>query len=119
MPYRKGGVKYYYQKILKHGIPRGGLIKHRFNFEQFIYSVMNVHYDGSLGAPCSRHYVRRDLEKSFEKYLKVNLRIIGSRGELDDVPAGNFPLLIWILPFSVKRWLLSVVGGYWIVDLKR
>jgi ubiquinone/menaquinone biosynthesis C-methylase UbiE len=119
MLYRKGGVKYYYQKIFKHGILRGGLIKHRFNFEQFIHSVTDVHYDGSPGAPISRHYVRRDLEKSFEKYSEVNLGITGSWGELDGIPAGRFPLLNWILPFSVKRWLLSIEGGYWIVDLKK
>ena len=117
MLYRKGGVKYYWTKLFKLGLLRGGLIKHRFSVELFVNSVTDVHYDGSPGAPISRHYTRGDLRRLFRRFSATELQITGSWRELDNFPFGRFPLSNWILGDAEKSWLVHRLGGYWLVDL--
>lgn len=116
MLYRKGGVKYYYQKIFKKGIVRGGLWKHRFDVDAFIRSVTDKYTDDSPGAPISRHYTRSDLYELLGHFRDVNLQIIGGKWELSDIPAGKLPISDWILSNRAREWLLRRLGAYWLVN---
>jgi len=119
MLYRKGGVKYWYQKIFKKGILRGGLIKNGFALRKFICSVTDVYSDASPGAPISRHYTRADLARLCRMFSKMELAITGTWGELDGIPFGKLPLSDWILTRKVRLKLLEKYGGFWLVYLTK
>lgn len=117
MLYRKGGVKYYYNKLFKLGILRGGLARHGYNMKKFITSVTDIHYDGSPGAPISRHYVYSDLRSAFAKFSQMKLEITGTWGEFNGIPAARLPISDWLLTDIGRVKLLSKFGGFWLVEL--
>ena len=117
MLYRKGGVKYYYQKLFKKGILRGGLLRDGFNVQEFIRSVTDVYSDDSPGAPLSRHYTREDIKRLFQDFSEIRLEIIGTRAELSDIPFGKFPVSDWILTDTARERLLRKHGGFWLVNV--
>ncbi len=119
MLYRKGGIQYVLHKLIKKGVLRGGLIKHGFDVEKFINSVTDVHFDGSPGAPISRHYSRDGLIRRFRRFSKIELEITGSWGELSHIPAGRLPISDWMLSDAARERLLKRFGGFWIVNLAR
>ena len=92
MLYRKGGPKYWWQKMFKQGI---------------------------LGAPISWHYTRQDLQRLLSKFASIEVLITGNRTEWDFLPAGFLPLTNWLLSRSARDWLLGRSAAYWFVTLEK
>ena len=118
MLYRKGGPKYYWRKLFRQGILRGGLLKHRFNVEKFIYSVTDAYQNDSPGAPISRHYSRNDVLDRLRKFSRVDLQIAGNTNEWRNLPFGHLPLSN-LLGDNVLRRLTERSGAYWMVNLSK
>jgi SAM-dependent methyltransferase len=116
MLYRRGGPKYWWWKIVAQGLLRGGLIRYRFNLDNFVYSVTDA-YEGE-GAPVSRHYTRQDLLYCFRKFSRAEFNICGNRNEWDNLPAHRLPLSN-LLPRGARDWLVGKSGAYWMVDLTK
>lgn len=119
MLYRKGGPKYWWQKMFKQGLLKGGLVRHGFDVEAFINSVTDAYDDDSPGAPISRHYTRRDLGRILGRLSSMDAVVTGNRTEWDFLPAGFLPLTNWLLSRSVRDWLLSKSAAYWFVTLEK
>jgi len=119
MVYRKGGPKYWYWKMLRQGLLGGGLARHGWNVEKFIYSVTDAYEADSPGAPISRHYVRADIDRLFRRFKSVRAEICGNRHEWDNLPAHRLPLTNWLLPRAVRDWLVTHAGAYWILRLEK
>lgn len=116
MLYRRGGVKYYYQKLFKRGVLRGGLLRHRLDVDAFMRSVTDKYSDDSPGAPISRHYTEADVRRLLSAFSRVDLRIAGSRWDLSHIPSSRLPLSDWLLSDGRRAALLQRHGGFWVVD---
>lgn len=119
MLYRKGGVKYYYQKLVKKGLFHGGLFKAGFDIERFINTVTDAYTDDSPGAPISRHYTSRDLDHLFRNFSERDYKITGTVGELSDIPFGRLPLSDLLLSTAMRKKLLDRYGGFWLINLTK
>ena len=119
MLYRKGGAKYYYQKLFKKGLLRGGLFKAGLNVEAFLNSVTDAYSEDSPGAPISRHYKRADLDRLLKAFSHRDYRITGTLAEVSQIPAGRLPISDWVLSDHAKERLLSWVGAFWLVNLTK
>ena len=116
---RKGGPKYWWQKMFKQGMLKGGLFRHGFDVPAFINSVTDAYEEGSLGAPISRHYTRQDLQRLLSKFASIEVLITGNRTEWDFLPAGFLPLTNWLLSRWARDWLLGRSAAYWFVTLEK
>ncbi|MBT5107675.1 MAG: class I SAM-dependent methyltransferase [Rhodospirillaceae bacterium] len=119
MLYRKGGPKYWWQKMFKQGLLKGGLFRHRFNVASFINSVTDAYDEDSPGAPISRHYTMRDLERLLGRFAKIDVAVTGNRTEWDFLPAAFLPLTNWLLSRAQRDWLLRHSAAYWMVTLEK
>ena len=119
MLYRKGGVKYYYQKLFKQGILGLGLLKHGFDVTKFIYSVTDKYSKDSPGAPISRHYTEEDLRRIFADYEEVKLEIDGGLYDFSNIPLRILPISDWVLGQEARIKLLRKYGGFWMINLKK
>jgi SAM-dependent methyltransferase len=119
MLYRKGGPKYWWQKMFKQGLLKGGLFRHGFDVAAFINSVTDAYEPGNPGAPISRHYTREDLDRLLGKFSSMQAIITGNRTEWDFLPAGFLPLSNWLLSRGARDWLLSKSAAYWIITLQK
>jgi len=119
MLYRKGGPKYWWQKIFKQGLLKGGLFRHGFDVAAFINSVTDAYEEDSPGAPISRHYTRRDLDRLLGRFSSMDVVITGNRTEWDYLPAGFLPLTNWLLSRSARDWLLRRSAAYWMITLQK
>lgn len=117
MLYRKGGPKYWWWKIFRLGILKGGIARNGWSVERFINSVTDA-YEGE-GDPISRHYTRRDLVERFRKFSEVRLDVSGNRNEWDMLPAHRLPLTNWLLSRPMRDRLVQTSGAYWIVHLRK
>lgn len=117
MVYRKGGAKYYLQKLWKKGILRGGLFKHGFDTTKFFNSVTDAYSDDSPGAPISRYYTPTDLKYLFRKFSKMKYEITGTWDELSALPASKLPVSDWLLTRKLRYKLLERFGGFFIINL--
>jgi SAM-dependent methyltransferase len=117
MVYRKGGPQYYYHKIFKQGILRGGLIKSGFNMTRFINSMTDAYTDDSPGAPVSRYYVRSDIDHLFRYFSQVKVEVTGTLDEWAGIPAYKLPISDWLLNTRMRIWLLSHFGSFYIINL--
>ena len=116
MLYRKGGPKYWWQKMFKQGLLKVGLFRHGFDVAAFINSITDAYEEDSPGAPISRHYTRRDLRRLLGKFTAM---ITGNRTEWDYLPAGFLPLTNWLLTRSARDWLLAKSAAYWMIALEK
>ena len=119
MLYRKGGIKYYYQKLFKQGILQLGLLKHGFNVASFINSVTDKYSKNSPGAPISRHYTEIDVRRIFLNYEEVDIRIEGGLYDFSNIPFRILPISDWILGQDARIKLGQKYGGFWLIDLKK
>lgn len=119
MLYRKGGPKYWWQKMFKQGLLKGGLFRHGLDVPAFINSVTDAYDEDSPGAPISRHYTRRELHRLLARFSVMDAIITGNRTEWDYLPAGFLPLTNWLLSRTARDWLLSKSAAYWFVTLEK
>ena len=118
MLYRKGGPKYWWSKLFRRGILKGGLIKHKFNVEQFIYSVTDTHGRKGVGAPISKHYTKKELKEKFSHFRKSNFIITGNADEWKKKPFERLPLTN-LLGNKILHWLVGISGAYWFIKLQK
>jgi len=118
MLYRRGGPKYWWRKIFRKGILGGGLIRHGFNLEKFIYSVTDAYQEDSPGAPISRHYRRGELLAKLKKFSRIKLQVSGNAGEWRNLPFGRLPLSN-LLGDRILWRLVEVSGAYWMVNVEK
>ena len=118
MLYRKGGPKYWWSKLFRQGILKGGLYKHNFNIEKFIHSVTDTHGLVTKGAPLSRHYTRKQLKKKFSNSKKSRFIITGNADEWKKKPFERLPLTN-LLGNKILHWLVGISGAYWFIKLQK
>lgn len=118
MLYRRGGPKYWWQKIVRRGLLRGELIHQGFDVENFINSVTDAYQDDSPGAPISRHYTRRDLLRNLEKFKDVELTISGNENEWRNLPFERLPVSNLLGEYILHR-LVGMSGAYWLVRMSK
>lgn len=118
MLYRRGGPKYRWQKMFRLGLLKGGLFRHGFDIQKFIYSVTDAYQEDSPGAPISRHYTRKEIRQTLERFSKVELVISGNEGEWKNLPFERLPLSN-LLGERVLRRLVGISGAYWMVQLTK
>lgn len=116
MLYRRAGAKYSYHMIFRRGVLGGGLIRNRFNVDEFVRSITDKYSDDSPGAPISRYYLEPELRRLLSHFSRVDLRITGARGELSEIPLSHLPISDWVLSEERRAALLRRHGGFWIVD---
>jgi len=117
MVYRFGGPKFWWWKIFKKGLLQGGLFKHGLSYEKFITSVTDAYEEDSPGAPVSRHYRRKDINRLFNKFSTVDAVVFGNRNEWDNLPAHRLPLSNWLLSRAIRDRLVRWSGAYWMINL--
>ena len=116
MLYRRGGPKYRWQVLFRQGILGGGLRRHNWDVDRFVYSVTDAH-DGP-GAPISRHYRRHELDVLFKAFRSRRYRVSGNAAEWDDLPFAKIPLTN-LLPRVLRRRLVELSGAYWLIELQK
>ena len=116
MLYRRGGPKYWWQKMFRKGILQGGLFRHGFHIQRFINSVTDAYQQDSPGAPISRHYSRREINEKLKRFFEVDLKISGNENEWRDLPFGRFPVSNLLGARMLHR-LVGLSGAYWMVRL--
>jgi SAM-dependent methyltransferase len=114
--YRRHGMKYYYQNIFRKGVLGGGLLRHRFNVDEFMRSVTDKYGDDSPGAPISRFYIEPELRQRLSMFSRLEFRVAGSRAELSEIPLSHLPVSDWVLSAKRRAALLQRHGGFWFID---
>ena len=118
MLYRKGGPKYWWSKIFRQGILKGGLYKHNFSIERFIHSVTDTHGLKTKNAPLSRHYTKKQLKKKFKNFNEKKFIVTGNADEWKKKPFERLPLTN-LLGNKILHWLVGISGAYWFIQLKK
>lgn len=117
MLYHKRSIHYYVNILLKFGLLKGE--KFKLTQTELISKYTDNHDPEKKGAPLTKLYTKNEVEQMFKRFSKIEVRIDGFRGEIENQPAKFLPLLKYLVPKSVIDIILKKIGFYLWITVKK
>jgi len=118
MLYHKNSIRYWFHKMFKFGIIKGGLFKHNTT-QEFINSVTDNHDKKKEGCPLAKAYTKEEIRYMFKEFNGLRISLAGTMYEADAIPSGNIPITKYILPKKLREWVLRKAGWFLLIKANK